>query len=39
MLHLQPRGNANAGAFPIRNRVHDLAPAIRAIPARKKLWM
>jgi hypothetical protein len=37
MLHLQPRGNSNARAFPIRNGVHDLAPTIRAIPARKKL--
>jgi hypothetical protein len=39
MLYLQPRGNTNAGSLPIRNGVHDLAPAVRAIPARKKLWM
>jgi hypothetical protein len=39
MLHLQPRGNANAGALSVRNRVHDLAAAIRAIPTRKKLWV
>src|SRR5258707_4444907 len=39
MLHLQPRRNADAGAFSIRNRVHNLAAAIRAIPTRKELWV
>src|ERR1700726_1941224 len=38
MLPLQPRGNANAGALSIRNRVHNLAAAVRAISTRKKLW-
>src|SRR6266478_436855 len=37
MLHLQPRGNANASAFSVRNRVHNLAAAIRAISPGKKL--
>src|SRR5277367_5091267 len=38
-LSLQPRGNSDAGAFPIRNRVHNLAAAVCAVSARKKLWV
>src|SRR3979490_1034604 len=37
MLYLQPRGNADAGALSVRNRVPTLAAAIRAIPTSKKL--
>jgi hypothetical protein len=36
MLHLQPRGNADAGAFSVRNRVHNLATTVRAISTSKK---
>jgi hypothetical protein len=36
-LSLQPRGNPNARALSIRDRIHDLAAAIRAISTRKEL--
>src|SRR5260370_40922868 len=39
MLYLQPRGNANAGAFSVRNRVHDLAATVSAISTGKKFRM
>src|SRR5260370_29884041 len=39
MLYLQPRGNANARAFSVSNRVHNLPAAIRAVPTSKKLWV
>jgi hypothetical protein len=37
MLYLQPRGNTNAGAFSVRNRVHDLAATVGAISTSKKV--
>src|SRR5277367_559423 len=39
MFSLQPRGNTDASAFSVRNCVHNLATAVRAISARKKLWV
>jgi hypothetical protein len=37
MLHLQPRGNADARAFPVRNCIYYFTAPIRAISAGKKL--
>jgi hypothetical protein len=37
MLSLQPRGNPDTGALSIRDRIHHLAAAIRAISTRKEL--
>src|SRR5580704_13900165 len=39
MLSLQPRGNTDACAFSVRNRVYHLAAPVRAISTGKKLWV
>src|ERR1700721_4825189 len=39
MLCLHPRGNADATAFLISNRVHNLSAAVGAVSTSKKLWV